>query len=274
MKPVDLESLYNQYLKGVVKANPDKYCCFDELEEDIAKLYSAWEELPLKELGNKTPKEYVVNLRVRHELCDYVEDLLEAGIEVSDIAAFELLNDADADELLARLCFSDIPEATSFAAEMLKEKGGQTAEDTFIEALSNPKVNDIVKLAAYEYLSCGQPQVVDRILDLLPELSEDQQGIFVEILAEYKNNKAIYLWLVTMLYRRDDIPLYADLLAKYEDPAAIEVLKGFSEETSDINYMEFLELRYAVERLGGELTMDKDFSEDPLFAFQHPKDNP
>ena len=63
----------------------------------------------------------------------------------------------------------------------------------------------------------------------------------------------------------------ADLLAKYDNPAAIEVLKAFAEQF-DINYLEFKELRYAVERLGGEWTLEKDFSGDALYRYEHPEE--
>jgi hypothetical protein len=270
MKNADLQKMYEGYLRDIVKSNPLKYSNMEALEDDIAVLYEAWASTKTSELDGKSPTEYVEELFSKHVLCDYIEDLLEAGIEVSDLASEMLINDSDAGELLARLCYSNIKDAPAFAAEILKLAGGQIADETFIEALTNPNASEVIKLAGYEYLSNNQPQVVDKILEILPTVPEDQQSIFVEILSEYKGNKAIYFWLVTMLFRADDVPLYADLLAKYEDPAAIDILKSFAHDNPTINYMEFRELRYAVERLGGEWEMKKDFSEDPLYKFENP----
>ena len=55
-------------------------------------------------------------------------------------------------------------------------------------------------------------------------------------------------------------------LERYGDPAAIDILKSFASEV-DINYVEFVEIRNAVEELGGEMTEEKDFSDDPYYKY-------
>ncbi|MEG2457233.1 MAG: hypothetical protein RSB08_05390, partial [Clostridia bacterium] len=95
---------------------------------------------------------------------------------------------------------------------------------------------------------------------------ESEQGILVEIMAEYKGNKAVFFWLVTMLFRAEDVALYAKLLGKYEDETAIDILKSFATD-NDINYVEYVEIRNAVERLGGEFDIEKDFTNDELYAY-------
>ena len=80
-------------------------------------------------------------------------------------------------------------------------------------------------------------------------------------------------WRVTMLQRAEDVPTYAGLLGRYGDPAAIDILKSFASEV-DINYVEFVEIRNAVEELGGEMTEEKDFSDDPYYKYiNHIGDN-
>lgn len=66
-----------------------------------------------------------------------------------------------------------------------------------------------------------------------------------------------------MLQRAEDVPTYAGLLGRYGDPAAIDILKSFASEV-DINYVEFVEIRNAVEELGGEMTEEKIFGRSLL----------
>ncbi|MEG1986364.1 MAG: hypothetical protein RR033_03500 [Clostridia bacterium] len=266
MEKIDLNGLYEDYLKKVVKDNPSKYSDVESLEVDIGHLTDLWENTPELKLNSLSPREFVADLAVKHELYDYAEDCLEAGFEVADVVCFELLKQPDVEEFLARLLVSEIKDAQMLGAVLLREKGGEKVINVFLEAIINPNYNDEVKKIAYEFLCESEPTVVDKILALINDIKESEQGILVEIMAEYKGNKAVFFWLVTMLFRAEDVALYAKLLGKYEDETAIDILKSFATD-NDINYVEYVEIRNAVERLGGEFDIEKDFTNDELYAY-------
>ena len=56
----------------------------------------------------------------------------------------------------------------------------------------------------------------------------------------------------------------ASYLAAYGDERALPVLLERI-DGEDINYLEFRELKYAIEALGGEYTRERDFSEDEYY---------
>lgn len=59
--------------------------------------------------------------------------------------------------------------------------------------------------------------------------------------------------------------MHASYLAAYGDSRALPVLlERIAGE--DINFLEFRELKYAIEALGGEYTEERDFSDDPYYA--------
>lgn len=122
------------------------------------------------------------------------------------------------------------------------------------------------KLAAYEYLCENGEDAVDYMLSLLPSLTGESGQMIVEILANYKGRKDIYLWLVSYFYRGEDVPLFARLLGAYGDESAIDLLTAYARDY-DVDYNEFMEIRNAVEELGGEFNIRKDFSDDPLFGY-------
>ena len=104
------------------------------------------------------------------------------------------------------------------------------------------------RLEAYEYLLEDCEPVVDEMVERFA-VSEGETGkMLIEILAEYKGNPAVYMGLVSYLYRGEDVALYARLLGKYGDERAIDVLKSFAEEY-DLDYNEYMEVRNAVEEL-------------------------
>ena len=122
--------------------------------------------------------------------------------------------------------------------------------EKMLATLCDEAIDYQTRLEAYEYLQEDCEEIVDAMLEKFYQSQGETADMLIEILSEYKGNKAIYMGLVSYLYRGDDVALYARLLGKYGDESAIEVLKSFAEST-DLNYNEYMEIRNAVEELGG-----------------------
>lgn len=268
MKHVDLDELLEAFLHAVVKKYPNKYKSFEDLEDDVGTYYEIWKTSPAGELNGLSPQAYIADLAVNKKLFDYVEDILEEDGEVSDLAIEELVKQDGVIDFLKRVAFAGYCDGAAFAGTVLSLFDSGEVEDYFIEVLANPNTEEPLANAAYDYLCDDRITVVDKLLEAINGVEPDVQEVYADILSNYKGDKGVYLWLVTMLYRGTNITLFADLLAKYEDPAAIDILKSFALE-NDVNYAEYKELRYAVERLGGEMDIDKDFSTDELYKFEN-----
>ena len=62
----------------------------------------------------------------------------------------------------------------------------------------------------------------------------------------------------------EDVPMCAGYLASYGDERALPYLMDKIDEEG-ISYIEFQELKYAIEALGGEYTKQRDFSGDEYY---------
>ncbi|MBQ3305509.1 MAG: hypothetical protein IJH03_13355, partial [Clostridia bacterium] len=62
--------------------------------------------------------------------------------------------------------------------------------------------------------------------------------------------------------RPDQRALYASFLGKLGDPRAIDAMKPFLTLT-DIGYLDYIELRNAIEELGGDPGEERTFYGDP-----------
>jgi hypothetical protein len=136
----------------------------------------------------------------------------------------------------------------------------------YIDDICADEVPYSVKLEAYEYLSENGEDVADEMIKRLYETDGDNAQMLVEILANFKGRDDVYLWLVTYLYRGEDIALFAKLLGSYGDARAIDVLNAFARETQ-LDYVQFMEVRNAVEQLGGVFASTQNFDGDPLYNF-------
>lgn len=122
------------------------------------------------------------------------------------------------------------------------------------------------RLEAYEYLLEDCDEIVDKMLEKSYGLEGDTGKMLMEVLAQYKGNKAIFMGLVSYLYKGEDVALFAHLIGSYGDEQGISVLKTFCEEYEP-NYNEYMEIRNAVEELGGDFDLKEDFSDDPLYRY-------
>ncbi len=135
-----------------------------------------------------------------------------------------------------------------------------------LDILLNEELPYSQRLEAYEYLMEGCEEILDDMIAKIYTLEGDTGKMLMEILAEYKGNKAIFMGLVSYLYKGEDVALFARLIGAYGDEQGIEVLKTFC-ENYEPNYNEYMELRNAVEELGGDFDLKEDFDDDPFYRF-------
>ena len=129
------------------------------------------------------------------------------------------------------------------------------------------------RLEAYEFLLEDCEELVDDMLAKLYSLEGETGKMLMEVLAGYKGNKAIFMGLVSYLYKGEDVALFARLIGSYGDENGIQVLKTFCDEYEP-NYNEYMEIRNAVEELGGDFDLKQDFTDDPLYRYLKGLDEP
>lgn len=122
------------------------------------------------------------------------------------------------------------------------------------------------RLSAYEFLQEDCEEIVDDMLAKLYAQEGESGKMLMEVLSGYKGNKAIFMGLVSYLYKGEDVALFARLIGAYGDEQGVEVLKAFLKEYEP-NYNEYMEIRNAIEELGGDCDEQQDFSDDPLYRY-------
>lgn len=125
-------------------------------------LFNRFENVRIKTLDGKTPKEYAAELREDGEIFDYVSKCLENNIEVTDTICDEVVRAEGATEYLNGLLYENNKDAKLLAALLLKEIDDEEVEDIFISVLTNDEMPDEVKTVAFEYLSDGDDCVPEK----------------------------------------------------------------------------------------------------------------
>lgn len=257
MKPIDFDGLFDQKLAKYLKENAGKFT-EKQWEDKIPLLYQKFGDTYLKSIGF-TPREYYKRMSDK-ELVDTLLAHIKEEVPVSDFLCRELESRDCPQEILPLLECKDEqllmlavnlaganPIAFGAYFALLKGEADREIKDAVVDQL---KVNaDAAKARALAFLNEGIEK--ELMLEVLSRVRERDETVYEVLLNAFREG--------------EDLPMHASYLAAYGDSRALPVLlERIAGE--DINFLEFRELKYAIEALGGEYTEERDFSDDPYYA--------
>ena len=257
MKPIDFDGLFDQKLAKYLKENAGKFT-EKQWEDKIPLLYQKFGDTYLKSIGF-TPREYYKRMSDK-ELVDTLLAHIKEEVPVSDFLCRELESRDCPEEILPLLECKD--EQLLMLAVNLAG-ANPIAFDAYF-ALLKGEADREIKDAVVDQLKVNADAAKARALAFLNEGIEKE--LMLEMLSRVRErDETVYEVLLTAFREGEDLPMHASYLAAYGDSRALPVLlERIAGE--DINFLEFRELKYAIEALGGEYTEERDFSDDPYYA--------
>ena len=257
MKPIDFDGLFDQKLAKYLKENAGKFT-EKQWEDKIPLLYQKFGDTYLKSIGF-TPREYYKRMSDK-ELVDTLLAHIKEEVPVSDFLCRELESRDCPEEILPLLECKD--EQLLMLAVNLAG-ANPIAFDAYFALLMGEAYREI-KDAVVDQLKVNADAAKARALAFLNEGIEKE--LMLEVLSRVRErDETVYEVLLNAFREGEDLPMHASYLAAYGDSRALPVLlERIAGE--DINFLEFRELKYAIEALGGEYTEERDFSDDPYYA--------
>lgn len=268
-RPIDLEHLFHHYVA-------DHLHKAGKLDEDAAgemaeKLYAEWVDAPCAALDGCSPRAWFARFDTPEALVETLtayaradmeppELLLDRFFDVGAICAAPL-------EALAR----NAGESAALRAQALDLLNGldearavRVATDAVLAAQES---DAFCELAAEILASRVDADVAARLLDGYDAAPDFARTLILETLCNFPGDARVYERMLEMLKNRPEQRAdAARLLGRYGDARAIEPLKALLDLT-DIGYYEYMEVRNAVEALGGEVESEREFYGDPDYEY-------
>lgn len=255
-KLIDFDGLFDEKLAEYIQSNPEKYT-EKQWENVIPKLYKQFGDIYVAKAG-ATPKQYYAAMS-DDELCETLERHYDESVPVSDFLCREIESRGCSDALI-RLFDRREEEILTLAVNLAGSN--EKAFPAYFRLLTS-EVSDDIKEAVCEQLKGGADAAKEQALALFEQGQE--QEMMLEILSRCKQrDDRVYDLLLTAFRTGDEIPMHASYLAAYGDERALPVLMEYIDR-DEINFLEFREVKYAIEALGGEYTKPRDFSHDPYY---------
>lgn len=258
---MNFEELFEKYLREYLTANRGK---IGRLDDILPAVYEKWAETPSTALNGRTPRAYVDAITDGKELAALALANVRRGGEPAPVAADKLARTPAAAPALTEIL--DDPnedEKVRIAASELLCRMEKLPLADCTTLVFDPDTPELLREALIDRLKYDGADIRRELLARVGETEGEAKKILAELLVGAGvTDDRVYLLLTELLDEPGCLPLACQLLADYGDERAIGPL---AELAGKCVYADYIEVRNAVERLGGDLPLRFDWEGDPTY---------
>ena len=266
MKIHDFDAKFYDYMLGWMGVHPG--LTEKQIEDSYNEIMLNWLNTPAKWLDGEKPGEYFLRYSDLKDLLKLLEeyDKRDIGLPEPLYSRIVSLGEACVPMLLKIAANRDRSEALrETAMALMGDIGTDACFPLYIDMVCAAREGDDIGNLAADTLSASGGAYIPQLLDRYDGATEYGQMLILDICTEYPGDERIYNHLIDKLRNRpEQRALYASFLGKLGDPRAVDTLKSFLSLT-DLGYLDYIELRHAVEELGGDPGEERSFYGDPDF---------
>ncbi len=269
MKCINFDEKFADYLSAWMKDHRSEYKTYDAMEDDMPRVYLSFLNTPAPWLDGVTPGSYFAQFEDAKDLVDWLVAYCQREIPVPDL----LLEQIQAvgkpcERRLLALLRDERPnmpeEARMTAIGLLRDMNSTLPKMLYITWQLDRKPADDLCDNALDSLREMGPEVVQPILEHLPRANRAGQEAFLDVLVNYPGPKQVFDLAIRLFEENPDRrALFASYLAKLGDDRALPALLKAA-NAPDCRYLDFIELRNAIEQLGGDAP-EREFDADPEY---------
>ena len=258
---------FAEFMSAWMEQHKNEYRTFDEMEEDLPRIYMAFLNTRAPWLGSVTPGSYFTQFEDPKVLVDWMNEYCRQGVPVPDLLTEQisfvgkpcekrlvaLLKDPEAGE-----------EAKMLAVSLLRDMDSVQPKMLYINWQLDRQPEDDLKDNALESLTAMGEAVVQPILQQIGKANDAGREALLEVLCHFPGNEQIFrIALESFRAHPEKRALFAGYLAKLGDDRALPDLTEAA-NAPGLPYLTFIELRNAIESLGGTCP-NREYDDDPEY---------
>ena len=266
MRCINFDDKFADFMSRWVKEHGSEYRNYDAMEADMPRIYMLFLNTPARWLDGVTPGAYFTQFEDAKDLVDWMCEYCRKEIPVPELLLEQIQAVGKPCERRLLALLKDESEEINEEARMtaiglLRDMESTLPRSLYIDWQLERAVQDDLADNALDSLRDMGESVVQPILQVLSRANAAGQEAFLDILVNYPGPKQVFD-LAVRLFRENPTrrALFASYLGKLGDDRALPVLMEAANDDK-CGYMDFIELRSAIEELGGEAPK-REFFED------------
>lgn len=264
MKLIDFDSRFAQYLRGWMAAHEDDYKDPEDMERDVPDVYERFLDTPAEWLDGQKPGEYFGQWDDPALLVNWLKAYLAGKVSVPDMLLNRLaaLGEAAAPHVLALLDESDATgEKKMLAVTLLREMDSPLPLQRYVDWQCGRADLDDLCDSALESLEQQADAIRPQMLDALMGATPAGREALLSVLCRQPGDPRVLEELLRLFGERPERrAILAAYLGRLGDPEALPDLLAAANEDG-LKYLDYIEIRSAIESLGGE-PPEREFFED------------
>lgn len=261
---IDFDAMFEEYAMEWFKEHEGEYATDDEIEAVMPDVYETWASSPSHKLGGIAPRAFFDSIEKPEELIGILVGTSEGESNPSSLLLDAIVENGGCAELLRSLLEKPTTSVKLklICLHLLSESSAEHPLNTYLEWIQDESTDEDLREDAIEVLKENASKVKEKLFEIAAGASLEVKTIAAEILISAGRDDRTFELLTSLFAEGDNIPLYAQYLGMYGDErAAAQLYRALD----TCNYAEYIEIKNAIERLGGVVDDTRDFTGDPTY---------
>lgn len=266
MTPIDFDGKFSRWLRGFLEENQDSFTDISQVEQLMPQLYERFAATPADWLSGLAPEHYFDG-QSPDNLVAWISRYEREGVPVPELLLDAIVREGGRarDALIALMSDPQAPlPARMTAVNLLREMALPPPADLYIAWQISRGLEDELADCALEGLEAAGEEALPGMLEALHQAGEAGQEALLSVLSRYPGQKGVFEALIRLFDQAPSrTPALAAYLGRLGDERALPQLLARAEDPC-IDYLDYIELRSAIEALGGEAPQ-RAFEFDPAY---------
>lgn len=269
MKCINFDSQFDKYVQRWMTENRSRFKNVDEMEAQMPDVYLKWINMPADWLDGQTPALYFEQYDDAPMLCKWMLKYIRSDIPLPDqlLERIAALGEASVDSLMD-IAFDreQSDEARMSALGTLEQIQSPRTMNGLISLITHARddESEMSNLAGEMLVSLGA-QVMPAVVEAMLAARAAHGLVLLDVACNFPGDERVYDYALRLLRSMPDKrALIASYLGKLGDARAIDELMPML-ELQELNYLDYLEIRNAIEELGGEVNIEREFAGDEYY---------
>lgn len=268
MKCIDFDGQFAKHIHDWLAQHEEEYADLDQAEAKMPQVYAAFLDTPAAWLDGQKPGAYFDAYGDAAQLVDWMGEYLAQGVHVPDMLLNRIASLGKKAEAPLLAILADAQASTEkkmLAVTLLGEIGSRKPVPTYIAWQIDRALQDELADHALEQLEAMGQAARKDMLAAIPQANDAGREALLSVLSHFGPDDLAYTELLRLFARYPQRQaILAAYLGRLGDERALPALmeRALDEGTG---YLDFIELRCAIEELGGEAPA-RDFDEDAEYG--------
>lgn len=265
---------FNLYLQEWVSRHAEEHPHEEDFSAAIDELgyelYNRWLNTPAPWLNGEKPGFYFESYQDADMLVSWMRAYHEQDIPLPAPLLERIATLSDASLAPLHALIADRQASPALRAEaigLLQEIDQGHPIDLYLTLLGEENGQGTLSAAVIDALEAQGQAALAPCLGIMDEASQPVRMALMSILSNFVRNEQVVRHAIELFESAEeerDRALCAAFLSKLGDPAALPALNAAAEDAA-IPYLVYIEVRDAVDALGGSPVPEREFAGDPMY---------